>query len=80
MNDEKPNFEPPRSLKGRKARQIWRQLAPRCDANGLFHAGTRVLLAAYAATCAEIDEDPAGAHGTDLDRARALGKALGLSR
>jgi hypothetical protein len=79
--DEKPpDFTPPRALKGRKARRIWRDLAPKCDARGMFDAGSQQLLAVLCALLAEAGDDPSQANREDLAQIRGIGRSLAIFR
>jgi len=80
MTAESAEFRPPRELKGRRERRIWRALAQELVAREQFNASRKPFLSVYAVLLARIERDPAGAAYHDLLRARALGKALGLSR
>lgn len=80
LRDNESIFEPPRGLKGRRARRIWREVAAFLHSKGQFHAGIGALLAVYAACVAEIEANPAEALGADLDRAHQLARALGLGK
>jgi hypothetical protein len=80
MDENPPNFDPPRALKGRRARRIWRELAQVCDEAGNFHAATRPVLASYCIVLAVIEENPQEADHFDFEKARKLGRMLGLCR
>ena len=75
------SLQPPRSLRGRRARRIYRELAQELSSRLIqVHAGTGALLAAYANAIAEIEADPSGATASDLKELKGLGRALGLTR
>lgn len=71
-----PKIKVPRGLRGRRARQLYRELAPLVQ----FRADTDALLAAYAGAVANIAGKPNSFRTTDLDRVRQLGKLLGLTK
>jgi hypothetical protein len=78
MDANRTKFEPPRTLKGRRARRIWRELAQKLAASDQLHAGTSALLAAYASAVVAIERDPEDCSRFDLDAAQRLGRALGV--
>jgi hypothetical protein len=80
MDDEEPIPAPPRQLRGRRARKIWRELAPRCYAAGTLNAGSCALLAVLCTVLTELGEDPSAANPHDVAQARAIGKSLGIFR
>jgi hypothetical protein len=71
---------PPRSLKGRRARKIWREMVRRCDDIGTFNTGTAQLLAVLCALLAEAGGDPSAANHGDLAQIRSIGRSLGIFR
>ena len=80
MIEQPAKIEPPRTRKGRRARRIWRELAPQLAAAERLNAGSRALLAVYASTIANIEADPAEPSFFDLRDAKQLGRALGLTK
>lgn len=80
MSKVSAKFEPPRTLRGRRARRIWRELAAKLSATDQLHAGSSALLAVYADAVAKIEADPNDASVYDLKEAQQLGRVLGLSK
>ena len=80
MSPKATKFDPPRTLKGRRARGIWRELAQKLAASDQLHAGTGALLAAYSSIIAIIEREPGEASPFDLREAQRIGRALGLSK
>ena len=80
FDDDPPprDIPPPRSLKGRRARRIWRETSQLLDARGQYNAATGALLASFCTFCAEIEAAPDSATQAEISRIRALGRALDL--
>lgn len=72
---DQPKIKPPRGLRGRRARQLFRELAPIVP----MRADTATLLAAYCSSIAGIAEDPRALFHGELDRVQKLGRLLGLT-
>jgi hypothetical protein len=69
----------PRELKGRRARQMYRELLPLVASDGPLRGDVAALLAAYASSLADIAATPNKDRSADIDRARKLGRLLGLT-
>jgi hypothetical protein len=75
MDANRTKFEPPRTLRGRRARRIWRELAVKLAASDQLHAGTRALLTRYAVAVAAIEADPEDSSVYEIKEAQRLGRA-----
>ena len=75
---DQPKIKVPRELRGRRARRLYREMAPLVHANGQYRADTSAVLAAYVACLVGIAERPNSFRGQDLAGVRQLGRLLGL--
>lgn len=73
-----PKVKIPEGLRGRRAREFYRELLPQIHTSGPLRADIATLLAAYAATVARIGEKPNSPRAVDLDCVQRLGRLLGL--
>jgi hypothetical protein len=78
MAEKLAEIRPPRALKGRLERRLWRDTAQILAQSGRFHAASSPLLSALVIILAKIERNPAGATHFDIQRARGLARSLGL--
>lgn len=71
-------MEPPRSLRGRRARALWREIAPQAAASGRLSTITAPLLATLCISVAAIESDPRAAQQADIRRVTELGRLFGI--
>jgi hypothetical protein len=78
VSEETQDFRPPRALRGRRERLLWRSIAPVASANGTLSDGTKPLLMVLCVALAKAHADPDHVWDSDLKRLRALAKNFGL--
>jgi hypothetical protein len=76
-------FRPPRALRGRRERMLWRSIAPLAAANGRLTPATEPLLMVFVRALAQVYETPDMLHSDqisdgDLKRMRDLAKSFGI--
>jgi hypothetical protein len=75
----KTDINPPRALRGRRARRLWRHLAPVAAANGALSAVTAPLLASLCQKLAYAEEEPGCVSSSHINDIARLTKLLNLS-
>lgn len=80
MTEDPWKVPAPRTLRGRRARKLWSQLAPVCAQNGTLNAGSAQLLQVLCVLLANIGEDPDAVNSADLGQARALSRSFRILR
>ena len=78
MIDRALKTQPPRRLRGRKARKFWRELSPLVTTGNTLHAIIEPQLACLCILLERVSGDPDDIHDDDLTKAEKLAKALGL--
>jgi hypothetical protein len=77
-------FRPPRALRGRRERMLWRSIAPLAAANGRLTPATEPLLMVFVRALAQVYETPDymlrsdRISDGDLKRMRDLAKSFGI--
>lgn len=75
-----PKNQPPRTLRGRRERQLWRRLAPLCRAHETLNPGSEHLLQALVVLLVRISVDPDSVREGEIKQARALSRSFGILR
>jgi hypothetical protein len=71
---------PPRELRGRRARKIWREIAPAAGVSGRLTIATTPLLTVLCVLLAKIQGDPANVDPQELKQASDLAHRFGVLR
>jgi hypothetical protein len=75
-----PKNQPPRTLRGRRERALWRRLAPLCRARETLNPGSEHLLQALVVLLVRISVDPDSVREGEIKQARALSRSFGILR
>ena len=78
MSEDPQYFRPPRELRGRRERLLWRSIAPIASANGSLTDGTKPLLMILCCALAKAHAEPGNVWDVDVRKMRALAKNFGL--
>lgn len=77
MTEEATEFPPPRELRGRRARKIWREIAPVASATGRLNAASRPFLLLLCRELARMYDEEDGAD-VDVRHVRDLARSFGV--
>lgn len=78
MSQDKEIPEPPSAVFGRRARRIWRDLAPICAQKGALNEASAVLLTFIANKVAAFEENPEDFDVNEWRELREIAKPLGI--
>ena len=71
-------FRPPKALRGRRARMIWRRIAPIATENGTLTAASEPLMIILCCELAHVYVAPDEVFDGRLKRMRDLARAFGI--
>jgi hypothetical protein len=78
MTEKSGDLRPPRELRGRRARTIWRAIAPIASANGSLSVATAPLLMILCSSLAKVYDEPDHVFEGELRRMKDLAHAFGI--